>query len=199
MDYKKHYLQFIDKNKENLPSGIYPDYEELSCLTESEKYFFHFSDFGNLKIVKYIHEHEGVDIDVRIPIGYLEGYTPLMWAAMKGHYNVVKYLIDNGANVNSKTAEGDNVIVKALWNYGEIDIVKLLLEKGADINSIRSNDKKSILTVAIENCNQTVAKYLLTKGADVNLPNTTKSSGLFYARKYKLEEIVKILKEKGAR
>jgi ankyrin repeat protein len=199
MDYKTQYLKFIKKYKNNLPNGIYPDYDELSGLSEPEKYFFHYSDFGNLEIVKYIHKYEGVDVDVKIPNGFSAGFTPLMWAAMKGHFPVVKYLIDNGADVNSETVDGDNVLVKAVWNFGDIEIVKLLLGKGADINSVRTNDKKSILTIAIENCNQAVAKYLISKGADVIFPNKTKSSGLFYARKYKLGEIVELLKEKGAK
>ena len=34
------------------------------------------------------------------------GYTPLMWAAMKGHLPVVEYLLEKGANLNAQ----DNVI-----------------------------------------------------------------------------------------
>ena len=31
-----------------------------------------------------------------------KGWTPLMWAADGGHLEVVKYLANNGANVNDK-------------------------------------------------------------------------------------------------
>ena len=35
------------------------------------------------------------------------GWTPLHEGARAGHVDVVKYLIENGANINDKTGSGD--------------------------------------------------------------------------------------------
>ncbi|TGZ78905.1 ankyrin [Ascodesmis nigricans] len=49
--------------------------------------------------------------------GYNEGYntpeyqhTPLFWAAVKGHEEVVRYLLSIGADANAETQDGENVL-----------------------------------------------------------------------------------------
>ena len=154
----------LKKINNDIPSGIYPDNEDLEGLNENEKYFFHFCDFGIIDKVKKLHK-KNINVDIRFPKGYFKDSTPLMWSSSKGHYEVTKYLIDNGA----------------------------------DINALHKVEKKTVLTMAIENCNSELAKYLLHKGADIKKPNKIKSSGLIYARKYELNDIVDLLKAKGAK
>jgi len=62
-------------------------------------------------------------------------WTPLMLAAECGHYDVVQYLVEKGADVNDK--DGMSMwkpLMRAVWN-GHLDIVKYLVEKGADVNA----------------------------------------------------------------
>ena len=69
----------------------------------------------------------------------LGGYTALMAASEMGHIDIVKLLIEAGANVNAMTEEGtmfavDDAGLTALMyasREGHIDIVKLLIEAGA--------------------------------------------------------------------
>ena len=198
VDYKSDYLAFMSKNKDNLPNGIYPDDEALEGLSEKEKFFFHYCDFGNDTMVKYLH-NEGVNVNTRIIQGYYTDSTPLMWASLKGHYEVANYLIENGADINAKSSDGNSVIVWSVWNYGDIRILRMLIERGADINAMNVSERKTILTISIQNCNRDIAKYLIENGADIRKPNKMKSTGLYYAYQYKLEDIIDLLKKRGAK
>ncbi len=60
-----------------------------------------------------------------------KGYSPLMWAAHNGHYDVVKLLLSLEADVHSRDNNGNSVLMAATFK-GQIRIVQLLLEKGAD-------------------------------------------------------------------
>ena len=57
------------------------------------------------------------------------GRTPLHWSSMNGKLEVMKILIDKGANVNAPDHEGGTPLH---WSsaYGHIEAMKLLVNKG---------------------------------------------------------------------
>ena len=81
------------------------------------------------------------------------GYTALMYASRDGYTDIVKLLIEAGADVNApaismffvintvfgqkfgETLEGFTALMAAS-EYGHTDIVKLLIEAGADVNAM---------------------------------------------------------------
>lgn len=62
--------------------------------------------------------------------------SALMHASIKGYLNIVKILIENGADINMKT--NTNALIAAA-GFGYLDIVKYLVDHGADVNSELDN------------------------------------------------------------
>ena len=63
------------------------------------------------------------------------GLTPLMAAAQEGFTGIVQLLLDNNANVNTKTQTGATALMKASFRRGNADVVELLLDREADVNA----------------------------------------------------------------
>ena len=84
---------------------------------------------GYLLIVKYLIERQYFSVNTK---GYLNR-TPIHYACMKNHYDIVNYLLSKGADVNAKDDENNTVLhYSAFWS--KINIVKLLISKGATLN-----------------------------------------------------------------
>ena len=71
------------------------------------------------------------------------GNTPLMYAAENGNKDIVKLLIDKGANVNKQDKNGKTPLMYAVVK-GNKDIVKLLIENGAIVNKQNKDGQKAL-------------------------------------------------------
>lgn len=60
--------------------------------------------------------------------------TPLRWAAEQGHIDLVRFLLDRGADVEERSGEGETALMRAAW-MGHGPVVRLLLERGADVEA----------------------------------------------------------------
>ena len=99
--------------------------------------------------------------------------STLSSAAYKGQTDVVKNLLNRGANVNERSGCGfgwdPNVTALTCASHGgHMETVKVLVEKGADVNA-RSNDGWTPLISAAYKGHVDVAKFLIEKGADVDV------------------------------
>ena len=65
-------------------------------------------------------------------------WTPLHWAAQNGHLSVVDYLVNNKAEINSKSEKNWTPLHISAIN-GYIHVVKYLVNKKADINAKTEN------------------------------------------------------------
>ena len=74
------------------------------------------------------------------------GWIPLFYAARYGKNEIVKLLLDRGADVNAKDSYGWTPLLYAAA-HGKNEIVKLLLDRGADVN-VKANDGKTALSIA---------------------------------------------------
>ena len=103
----------------------------------------------------------GIQLDALSPIS-----CQLMMASENGHLDVVRVLLDKGAEINNKTGGGTTALMIPSQN-GYRDIVRALLEKGAEVNT-EENDGPTVLFLAAENGHVEVVWALLNKGAEVN-------------------------------
>lgn len=73
----------------------------------------------------------GASADERLSKG---GETPLMRAAARGHEDVVRVLLDAGADACARRADGFTPLILAVF-FGHEGVVRLLVERGADASA----------------------------------------------------------------
>jgi ankyrin repeat protein len=111
-----------------LRNGGYADAEKTLFVPAARE--------GNLEIVAR-QITEGIDIDAEGP----QGGTALFWAAQNNHLEIVRLLLEHGADVNEIpqpnpcTGMVSMTPLMAASAHGHTDVVKLLLAHGADASA----------------------------------------------------------------
>jgi ankyrin repeat protein len=82
---------------------------------------------------------------------------------------------------------------------GQIGLVRLLLERGADVNARDKETEATALITAAHQGHVQVVEILLQKGADVNAKDKSGKTALSEATRYNHEDVVKLLKARGAK
>ena len=118
------------------------------------------------------------------------GFTALMYASAYGYYEIVKCLVENGADLNA------TALIFASY-YGRFGILKYLFENGADVNG-SNKDNETVLMTACERGHFEIVKYLVENGADLNVKNKHNKTALIFSSENGHLEIVKYLVDKGA-
>jgi ankyrin repeat protein len=83
-------------------------------------------------------------------------------------YDAVKFLLDNGADVNMVDGDDDNPLIKAIMHHVNTDVIELLLKYGGDIDH-HGRSTRTPLTTAVRTSSVETTKLLLSKGADPHL------------------------------
>lgn len=97
-----------------------------------------------------------------------DGFTPLGLACYFGHYEVARYLVLKGADVNMPSNNGFNVFPLHSAAAGNFtNIARMLVESGAQVN-IKQQAGVTPLHSAAQNGNLELLILLLEHGADVN-------------------------------
>lgn len=99
-----------------------------------------------------------------------DGWSALHLASYFGHLEIVRSLIDAGADLSltskSKMSYGNSALHSAIAT-GRKPVVELLLEKGADVNAIQDPGKITPLHIAASRPGSLeIIHILLKKGAD---------------------------------
>ncbi len=92
--------------------------------------------------------------------------SALMWAVSEPHPEIVRLLLDAGADPRISTAKGFTPLMFAARN-GDIDTGEVLLAAGVDVNE-PSADGTHVLPFSIVSAQDEFAFFLLERGADPN-------------------------------
>ena len=111
--------------------------------------------FGQFEVTKYLHA-KGGDVNAAATNG--SGYNALTGAVTSGHSEIVKWLLENGADPNYRYANNYSPLLNAAAN-GHLEILQLLIAHSADLHA-KTNDGKTALAFAEERKHGAVADYL---------------------------------------
>jgi Ankyrin repeats (3 copies)/Ankyrin repeat len=131
------------------------------------------------------------------------GRPLLIEAAKRGYHDIVRALLDKGAHPNARS-EDDLTALLAAAEAGHVETVRALLASKADIDLPRERGLirgTTPLIAAASAGKAEVVKVLLEKGANVNAKMEVSGNltALYLAREGKYPEVVRLLKEAGAK
>jgi ankyrin repeat protein len=89
--------------------------------------------------------------------------TPLHAAAAGQHAEIVKLLLDRGANANARQHGGWAPLHSAAQN-GDLESARALLDAGADVSARADNNQKP-LDMALTSARQAMVEFLEANGA----------------------------------
>ena len=164
--------------------------------------------FGAMSFADDIHESaqkgdlEGLKLMIDKDPGLVnakdqDGRTPLHWACRGVHIDVVKYLVEKGANVN---AEDSNKIVPlhSLATRNGATAIAILVDNGADIDFKDYGGNTALHHAAMNNAADAVA-LLIKKSADLeNIEDYGRTPLILCARERGGPKTIKVLLDAGA-
>jgi ankyrin repeat protein len=147
------------------------------------------------------------------------GATPLALAAKGAYPEMMRLLLESGADVNAAVSEGSTPLMLAagvaIFNEGDdagteaetLEAVKLCVERGADVNQVDGNGETALHGAAYRGHNS-VVKYLVDHGAKLDVKNRvgwtplTIADGVLYAEFLKQHRetsalLRQLMKERG--
>ena len=130
-------------------------------------------------------------------VGWVYNSTPLNGAAQSGHIDVVKLLLDEGADPSKPDDENGQTPLHWAAVDGHIEMVKILLDRGAEPNKIDGSGDAPLHGAAYKGHNE-VVKLLLDGGADPNEVGDYERTPLYWAIEGHYEDTVKTLMDRGA-
>jgi len=144
----------------------------------------------------------GAKLDTKYP----GGETALQAAAITGRTDVVKVLLEAGADINARNDRGQTALHAILdikrFTYAQEsrpkDMIEALLAKGAEVN-LKDNDGRTPLHVAAELAEGDIVELLLDKGADINAKDDESgATALHHAARFGNRSAAEVLVARGA-
>ncbi len=148
-------------------------------------------------------KHDDFELVKKLLIGNLsavsipdqDGWPPLILASIYSSKDLVKFLIDNNADINQKNIYGGTAIMHAALR-NRIEIVRILLNAGANVHDADSN-LQYVIIWAVRSENIRIVKLIIEKGANVNVIDSDGKTPLDWAESN--PEIQEYLIKCGAR
>ena len=119
-------------------------------------------------------------------------------AVEQNRIEMVKWLIENGAEVNAKNTDHRTPLHHAS-NSGLFEVVQYLIENGANVNAKDKDDLTPLHDASLNPTNKStkILKYLLENGAQIDAKTKSGWTPLHYATAYGQLDIVQYLIAEG--
>ena len=172
---------------------------EKLCLKRVIKKEFKFKrEFAPSKLVKY---KKFLGLEEVIQTGDESTDEKILLKAMllasrNGQLEIVKYLVEHGADLNAKDEDNETAFILAS-KCGHLGIAKFLVETGADVNA-EGKFGWTALIYASRRGNLEMVKYLVENVANVNSKYDKGWTALMFASENGNLEIVKYLLQNGS-
>lgn len=124
------------------------------------------------------------------------GASALWCAVFSGNLDIVKLLVQRGAQVNHET-RSKSTPLRAACFQGRLDIVKYLVHHGAIVN-MTNNFNNTCLMISAHRGHKEIVEFLLVEGADPNCQALCGATALHYAADNGSLELCQLLIEFGA-
>ncbi|XP_049329095.1 histone-lysine N-methyltransferase EHMT2-like [Astyanax mexicanus] len=136
----------------------------------------HAAKLGNLEVVMLLLNTGQVDINAQDS----GGWTPIIWAAEHRHIDIVRALLNRGADVTLKDKEM-NVCLHWASFAGSAEIAELILNAGCPLSSVNQHGDTPLHISAREGYTECVTLFL-SRGADIDVMNREGDTPLSLAR-----------------
>ena len=159
---------------------------------EGNKFLNLVASNGHTETVRYLVGLPEVDVNQRV-----RNLTALHCAAKEGHPDVVRVLIDAGADIDTKN--NGRSPLHCASDSGALEVVKTLVEAGAGVNVTDGNEGRTCLSLAASNGHTETVRYLVgLPEVDVNHRDMYNCTALDCAVKEAHADVVQVLIDAGA-
>ena len=117
------------------------------------------------------------------------------WPATNGNADLVKLLLEAGADANASLPGGETILMTAA-RAGNLEAVKALLARGADPNARERSDQTALMWAAAEG-HAAVVQALIDAGADIRAKLKSGFTPLFFAVREGHIEVARTLLQAG--
>ncbi|KAL4150178.1 hypothetical protein PRNP1_009583 [Phytophthora ramorum] len=145
---------------------------------------------GGLEVVSYLAGQETIK-----DAGDYAGVT-LMKAACGDHLEVVRCLVEQGANKEARRWKGETAVISAA-SFGHLEVVRYLVEQGANKEATGGSDKTALI-LAAQKGHLGVVSYLVEQGANKEAKSGSDKTALISAAQKGHLGVVSYLVEQGA-
>uniref|UniRef100_A0A671QDT4 Histone-lysine N-methyltransferase EHMT2-like n=1 Tax=Sinocyclocheilus anshuiensis TaxID=1608454 RepID=A0A671QDT4_9TELE len=136
----------------------------------------HAAKRGNLEVLMLLLSTGQVDLNVQDS----GGWTPIIWAAEHRHIDVIRALLNRGADVTLRDKEM-NVCLHWASFAGSAEIAELVLNAGCPLSSVNLHGDTPLHIAAREGYTDCVTLFL-SRGADIDIMNKEGDTPLSLAR-----------------
>lgn len=128
-------------------------------------------------------------VNARYP--QLNNDTLLHWAARQGKLEIVRYLLDHGAEINAANNDAHTAMSAAVWHNNEA-VARLLLDRGLNPNDL-INEQTPLGLAARGNAGTDTINLLLQRGADKYRRDISGRLPIYWAHNANASEAIKEL------